>query len=391
MQVDNSLAIQKLLETNKQLLKEVERLREENQSLKNIIELTPGYLYWKNLDQVYLGCNRGIAERIGLAKCEDIVGHTLSEFLSNGISQEAANAVNRIDAEIMTHNKLYEIEEVGFEGKTFITKKRPLYNSKNEVVGLLGISLDISDRKKMEEELREAKEKAEAANRAKSLFLGNMSHDIRTPLNGILGFAQLLEMEEKDPAKKEKLALILKSGRKLLGLLSEIIDIAYIENGMPIKYEKVDLREIIKEVYELMQVEIKQKNLQFIINLDSQLPPTFKSDKLRIHRILLNLIGNAVKFTHTGYIKISGLVSKNRNGAYLEIIIEDSGIGFPKEEVDNIFQNFTRLTPSDQSLYQGSGLGLYIVKTFINELKGSVTATSQVNLGSKFICKLPLE
>lgn len=391
MQIDDFLVTQQLLEINKQLLQEIERLREENRSLKSIIELTPGYLYWKNLDHVYLGCNSGIAERIGLAKCEDIVGHTIYEFLNNDISREAARAVNNIDTQIMADNRLYEIEETGFEGKTFITKKRPLYNSKNEIIGLLGISLDISDRKKMEEELREAKEKAEAANRAKSLFLGNMSHDIRTPLNGLLGFAQLLEMEEKDPVKKEKLALILLSARKLLGLLSEIIDIAYIENGMPIKYEEIDLTEVIKDIYDLMQVEIKQKNLQFIITIDEQVPAKFKSDRLRIHRILLNLVGNAVKFTDKGYIKISCSVSKQRNSFYLKIIVEDSGIGFPQEQVETIFQNFTRLTPSDQSLYQGTGLGLYIVKTFINELKGSVTAVSEVSLGSKFICKLPLE
>lgn len=374
-----------------QLEKQILDLQEENKNLKKIIESTPGNLYWKNREHIYLGCNQGIANKLGLKACEDIAGHTIYDFLEKDISPEVAEAVNRLDDEIMSSGKLYEIEEIGFEGKTFITKKHPLYNSNNEVIGLLGISLDISDRKRMEENLIKAKEEAVAASRAKTIFLGNMSHDIRTPLNGILGFAQILELTENDPERKKNLHLIRVSAKSLLKLLNEIIDIAYVENGTPIKWEKVDLRAIISQIQDLLQADVIQKNLQFIVNIDDNVPATILSDKIRIHRTLLNLVANALKFTEQGYVKIAcHLQITEDKQPYLEITLEDTGIGIAEKDKIQIFDNFTRLTPSDQSPYKGSGIGLYIVKTFINDLKGNISVSSQLNQGTKFTCKLPL-
>jgi two-component system aerobic respiration control sensor histidine kinase ArcB len=375
-----------------QLKKQILELKEENQHLKKIIESTPGNLYWKSRDHVYLGCNRGIADSIGLKNCEDIIGDTIYDFLEKDISFEAAKAVQAIDDEIMQTGKLYEIEEIGFGDKTFITKKHPIYNSHNEVIGLLGISLDISDRKKMEHDLIQTKEQAEAASRAKSLFLGNMSHDIRTPLNGILGLLQVLELTESNLARKQDLNLIQISARRLMNLLSEIIDVAYIENGMPIKLEYIDLRAIIMEIQELLLADVIQKNLQMFIVIDEAVPKSILTDRMRVHRILLNLIANALKFTNEGYIKIGCKRCSEifEQQSYIEITVEDSGIGIAEADQQQIFENFTRLTPSDQSPYKGHGLGLYIVQSFLRELGGNITVTSQLEQGSTFTCKLPM-
>jgi len=250
------------------------------------------------------------------------------------------------------------------------------------VIGVLGITVDITERKNLERDLITAKEQAEAANQAKSEFLMNMSHDLRTPFSGILSMTSFLFEHEQDPIKKDMQDVVLKSARRLLVLLNDVMEVSSI-GGHPIEYREFAIKEVVDEVSELINAEIKMKGLNLLIDC----PNTKVSiDKHRITRILLNLVGNAIKFTHEGTIKVKIVTS-----TYLTITVQDSGIGIPQDKLDIIFEKFSKLKPSNQHhTYMGSGLGLYIVKKFLDELHGSIQVTSELGKGSIFTCTIPV-
>jgi two-component system aerobic respiration control sensor histidine kinase ArcB len=357
-------------------------------TLQGIVAVMPGNVYWKDLHNRYLGCNDEFARLIKLTHRQAILGKTDYDFLDASM----ADIIAHNDQKIIAQGKETTLEELGEDYKGnpafYLTRKAPLFDANGKTIGLVGVSIDITDRKKMELALIEAKEKAESANKAKSDFLTNMSHDIRTPLSGILGFSQLLELREQDPAKKELLEIIFKSSRRLVNLLDEIIELANIETyGMALQHTQFSICALLEELAELMMSEVHVKNLEFVLDIAVDVPAVIVGDKLRIHRILLNLLGNALKFTHEGGVYIS--VHMNISQTALTFIIRDTGIGIPDEQFTTIFDKFSRLTRSNQSPYKGTGLGLYIAKKFIDDLGGTISVTSEIGQGTTFTCTVP--
>lgn len=364
--------------------------------LDNILDAVPEHLYWMDKNGVVLGCNDQQAQSFGLTNRNELIGKTLEEVGTKiGWSKEMINAIRQNDLHIMQTGQGTVVEESGiFHGqfKTYISYKNPLRNAQNKVIGILGITVDITERKKMEEELVKAKEKAEIASLAKSEFLMNMSHDLRTPLNGILGFTQILEAQETEPHKKENLTHILTSARRLLNLLSEILDVSYIEAGMPIESNKFSVKDLFQQVEELMQTEIRRKGLEFKIQISENIPSILIGDKKRIDKILINLLSNAIKFTDAGIITFDvAAVQEQVDSVELKIVLKDMGIGIPQDKLEIIFDKFTRLTSSYRGVYKGTGLGLYIVKKFIEDLGGKIYVESEVGKGSTFTCLLKLK
>ncbi len=236
------------------------------------------------------------------------------------------------------------------------------------------------------EQYRIAKDRAEAANRAKTEFLANMSHDIRTPLNAITGFGELLTVVEADIKQKSYLEAIITAGKKLNTLISDILDLAKIEAGrLAIKYTPVNPIKIFKEIELIFKTKIKVKNLDFIINMDEDLPPSLLLDETKLRQVLLNLVGNAIKFTEKGYIKLSAAIrykAENHKKVDLTIYIEDSGIGIPEQVRKTLFKGTA--TDNSQSFSQiaGTGLGLAISKRLIEMMNGAFYLHNKVEGGT---------
>ncbi|MEC4984771.1 MAG: response regulator [Oscillatoria sp. PMC 1068.18] len=273
----------------------------------------------------------------------------------------------------------------------------PVYEQGN-LTNFIGIQVDITQRKFAELELQQAKETAEAANRAKSAFLANMSHELRTPLNAILGFSQLLQRDWANPSQtnaqqQESLRIISNSGEHLLSLINDILDLSKIEAGrINTNYSHFNFRQILAELQEMFQLRAKQKGLQLKFNLATNLPVYVNSDPVKLRQVLINLLGNAIKFTSVGEVNLkvesfpAQLLENNRqaeNEVAIAFTISDTGSGIAPDELVNLFNPFVQ-TKSSVNLSEGTGLGLAISQKYVELLGGDIDVVSEEGKGSIF-------
>ncbi|HEO65881.1 MAG TPA: PAS domain-containing hybrid sensor histidine kinase/response regulator, partial [Spirochaetes bacterium] len=230
--------------------------------------------------------------------------------------------------------------------------------------------------------------KAEQANQAKSEFLANMSHEIRTPMNAILGFAEILTAKIKNDQYQHYLSSIISSGKTLLTLINDILDLSKVEAGkLSLKYSAVDVRSILKEMENIFSQKVDENNVNFIIDIDSDLPKALLLDETRLRQIFLNIIGNAVKFTESGYIKLAVHTvnpDENKSKLDLKFCIEDTGIGIADDQKETIFESFRQHENQDHNKYGGTGLGLAITKRLVEMMDGEIALESRLNKGSTF-------
>ncbi len=251
---------------------------------------------------------------------------------------------------------------------------------------VIGMIVNLSRWKALEGELRAAKESAEAHSTAKSQFLANMSHEIRTPLNGVLGMAQALEAEELSAAQKEKVGVILDSGKSLMALLNDVLDLTKIEAGkMEISAVPGDFLHTMKRTRQLFQSTAEEKGLDLLVRYDANFPQRLSYDPTRVRQCVSNLVSNAIKFTARGHVEISLSSKRQETGEHLvRVEVTDTGIGMTAETVDKLFSVFTQADGATTRKFGGSGLGLAISRQLARMMGGDITVTSQVGKGSTF-------
>ena len=348
---------------------------------------------------VYLKDDLGKYERLNKAFCRlfsiravDYVGKTIHDLLDAKDAEIQENLDRKLLKEGGT--QLYEASLQLQNSTAFdaLYSKAALYKSDGSVRGIVGTIVDISDQKTAERTLLVAKQAAESASRSKSDFLANMSHEIRTPMNSIIGMTQLVLDSPLETHQREYLSIVNTSSNALLDIINDILDFSKIEaSKMLIETISFDLRRLILDTLRSLALKAKEKNLELVLDLDPKIPERLLGDPGRIRQVLLNLIGNALKFTLRGEIIVRAQVVA-LDSKILKIIIEvsDTGVGIPVQMEDKIFEAFTQEDGSTTRRFGGTGLGLSITKNLVGLMGGNISLVSEVNKGSVFSITMDL-
>ncbi len=391
--------INKLLEVkNNELEEALGKLRE---SEKSLLESNTRFSSMFNLnpmsttlatypDGEFIEGNRSFFNMFGLEP-EEVIGKKIKDLPIWSDQDERERMVNHIKVnkgfpryEMLMHNKSGDLIYVMMTAEVIDLKGSP---------AILAIIQDITEQKKAEQAILLAKEAAETANRFKSEFLANMSHEIRTPMNAILGFSELLRNRVDGDKNREYLKSIVASGNSLLNLINDILDLSKIEAGkLELEYAPFDLRILIDEIRQIFTLKISEKGLDFVINVDGNLPPALIIDETRLRQVLVNLVGNAVKFTSRGFVGIFVEIvelNEDKKEMSLDIKVKDTGIGIPEDQAELIFESFTQQKGQSHKEFGGTGLGLTITLRLIKKMGGTIRVESQPDKGATFIVSLP--
>ncbi len=339
--------------------------------------------------------NSYVAELLGYSK-EDAIGMSTRDFFYDS-DEEYENIGRRYYPKLVKGETVVsEIEKVLPNGTThwFLTTATAINPGPLESMKTVWVFHDITELKHMQFALEEAKKKAEEANVAKSVFLTNMSHEIRTPLNGVIGMLSLLETTSLDEKQKEYVDTAHASAKALLFLINDILDIAKIEAGK-LEFDAVDfnLHDLLQELGRSFSVSARTKGLDFRLAIHDNVPVFVKGDPGRLRQILLNLVGNALKFTREGSIEIVVQLQENidENRALIRFEVRDSGIGIPEDKLDMLFEKFSQVDSSISRKFGGTGLGLAISRNLVEMMDGTIGVESEYGRGSTFWFTVCLE
>ncbi len=361
-------------------------LAESHSLLQAVIEGTEDAVFVKDLEGRYQLINPAGARFLNVEPGE-IIGRRDDELFP----EQMASASMASDRRIIEAEESHTYEDtspLAGEIRTFLSTKGPYRGADGKIIGIVGISRDISQRKRNEEALEAAKVEAENANRAKSDFLSRMSHELRTPLNAILGFSQLLELGDLDPTFRERVGYIYRAGRHLLDLINEVLDISRIEAGhLELSLEPVHVIETVREACDLMQPLAAERGIQINIAENETSAQYVRADRQRLKQVLLNLLANAVKYNReNGAVTLH--FAQQPESSCFRIAIADTGSGIPAEKRARLFTPFERLG-AEHTAVQGTGLGLALSKRLAEAMEGSLGFESEIGTGTTFWIDLP--
>jgi PAS domain S-box-containing protein len=392
-------------------------LARERELLTSLMDHIPDSIYFKDRESRFIRINQAMVRRFSLSDASDALGKTDFDFFSPEHAQPAFNDEKRV---METGEPIVgkEEREVWPDGRIMwvSSTKMPLRDTRGEIVGTFGVSRDITDRKRIEEALHQAKEAAESASRAKSEFLANMSHEIRTPMNAIIGMTELALNTDLAPEQREYISLVKESGDALLQLLNDILDFSKIEAGR-LELDETDfsLRDRLGHTLDTLAIRAEQKGLELACQIHPEVPDKLIGDPGRLRQIVVNLVGNAIKFTSEGEVVVevyneasadewreaAASDTYQSNGAptaeetppdrkpaakqaRLHFAVRDTGIGIPLNKQQVIFQAFAQADSSTTRRFGGTGLGLTISTQLVELMGGRIWVESEPNKGSTF-------
>jgi PAS domain S-box-containing protein len=353
------------------------QLAEHSSRLRAILDFSPALISIKDREGRYQLANRRLAELIGLNP-EDMINRTAHEIPSRFHADQTAE----LDREVLeTQLPVESIRMLDAEdGKhVFLMVKFPIPGPDGDITAIGTVGHEIT-------ELQKAQEAAETANSAKSEFVANMSHEIRTPMNAILGMAYLVQKTELTEQQRNYVDKIHSSARALLGILNDILDISKIEAGkLTIEHLPFDLEMVVGEISNVLMFKAEEKGLELVLSIPHDIPTKLIGDPLRLRQVLINLAGNAVKFTETGEIIISvEQVDRTDDSIRLAFLVRDTGIGMTREQTDRLFRPFMQADSTTTRVFGGTGLGLAISRQLTNLMGGEIDVESEFGVGSTF-------
>lgn len=363
---------------------QVRELREANARYEDIMSNMALGILEVDIDERILRANPKFCQIVGHAEA-DLLGKRASDVLLDSTELDRMNQRNKERS--AGKSGTYELSIRTKEGATkwLMISGVPLQDSSGKVIGSMGIHQDITDRKNVEEELRRAKNVAEAAQRSEREFLTRMSHEIRTPMNAIMGMADLLGETHLDSVQQNLLSAIEGGGAVLKQLLDDVLDLAKLEAGQrQCRPASVALDSLFRRVVSVFRPALSDKGVEVRVELDASTQSTWKVDAAIVTQVLINALGNAVKFTDVGRITLGAKVTGEMNGqAQLEILVQDTGVGIRKGDLDHVFDRFQQAT-NREVRHGGTGLGLAIVKELCVLHGGDAQVESRLGEGSTF-------
>jgi len=357
--------------------------------LRTVIDAIPDYIYVKDADGRCITRNVASARSLGYAHPADSVGLSVYDAmgpeLADGYWADERRVIEHGEA-IIDREEPYDLDD---ERKWVVTSKVPVEDAAGRVTGFVGITRDVTERKRAEQAIFAAKEHAEAATRAKSEFLANMSHEIRTPMNGVIGMTSLLRETELDPEQREFVEVIRTSSEALLTLINDILDFSKIEAGrLELEEHPFDVRACVEESLDLIAPQAAEKGVELAFEVEETVPAALRGDSTRVRQVLVNLLSNAVKFTERGSVcvRVTARPPDAEPHARCEVrfAVEDTGIGIPADKLDRVFESFSQADASTTRRYGGTGLGLAICRRLTELMGGEISAESEPGLGSTF-------
>jgi PAS domain S-box-containing protein len=364
-------------------------LRKQLHFRAELLDAIPVAIYYKDARGRFLGMNRALEWLFDIDR-HTAVGRTSAEVFSDGY----ADVHIERDREVLTRptRQSYEMEMPLSDGtpRTLYYSKASMTDSTGSVTGMIGVIFDTTERKSLERRLGEAKDAAEAASLAKSQFLANMSHEIRTPMNGIIGMTELVLDTALTQHQRDYLETVRQSADALMEIINDLLDLSKIEAGH-MELESIDFepRALLEHLCRPIALSAQRKSLAFALELGAGVPALARGDPGRLRQVLVNLLGNAVKFTQRGAVTLTvdartGSTAGDAPSIVLDCEVGDTGVGIPADKQELVFDAFAQADSSTTRRFGGTGLGLAITRRLVEAMGGSISVSSAPGLGSRF-------
>lgn len=377
-----------ILVWNRKMAMEISRRKEAESQTQALFDNIPLQILVTNLTGKVITANPQVLEDYGIDK-QDVDKFNMSDFYVDDGERE--RVLGDLQQYGLVKQRIVQFKRLDGTVRAMMMSITPI--TFNKQPALLAIAVDLTERLEMESELQQAKTRAEVASRSKSEFLANMSHEIRTPMNAIMGFAELLEEKITDKKYKSYLKTIQSASNDLLLLINDILDLSKIEAGkLDITKTAANPHVLFDELKKIFDLSARQKGLELWIEVDASIPESLMLDLPRLRQVLVNLIGNAIKFTDQGFVKLRATIREGSSIASrldLQIDVEDSGVGIKPDDLGKIFNDFEQVGEQASAGAGGTGLGLSISKKLVRLMGGELSVTSEAGQGAVFSVHLP--